>query len=287
MTPQSCRKFGIPRSAPSKTWLSGTGPAASVLPAPGQGVYVEALTTSGAQELTITRAKDGDVELGKVGNESLALESGSGETSALATNDECADSAYTRTGVRVEGRLEYSFNRGSTPLGVGGRIAAERAIRGAAGNIANTRNRCRLGDRVSARAVYMGNTSRVAQINRYGSCTRNDGRSVVSFGRIPDGVLARSCTSFSPQRGYHKVVSSDIKLNTRYRWTTTPRAGSCRNRFDISSTATHEFGHTFGLGHPRGDHPSLTMNASSSGPCQASARTLGRGDVIGLGRIYR
>jgi hypothetical protein len=57
--------------------------------------------------------------------------------------------------------------------------------------------------------------------------------------------------------------------------------------FDIASVATHEFGHTFGLGHPSGNHPSLTMNAYSAGTCQSSKRSLGRGDVIGLGRIYR
>jgi hypothetical protein len=277
-----------PAKCPVEDVVIKDGAAASALPAPGQSVYVEALTLSGAEELTVTRSKDGTVELGEVGSESLAVEPTSSEVSALATNDGCSDSAYAKTGWRVGGKLAYSFNRGTTPRGVGGRLAAERAVRSAAGNIANTRNRCRLGDRVSARSTYMGNTRAKAQINRYGVCEGNDGKSVVSFGALSHpGALATTCTWYWPQTGYSKVASSDIKLNTHQkRWTTNPGAGSCQNRFDIESTATHEFGHTFGLSHPSGSHPSLTMNASSAGPCQASERSLGRGDVIGLGRIY-
>lgn len=278
-----------PAKCPVEDMVIRDGAAASVLPAPGRSVYVEAMTISGAQELTITRAKDGTVELGKVGNESQALEPESSEFTVLAANNECSDSAYTKAGHRVQGTLRYSFNRGTTPRGVGGSIAAERAIRGATGNITQTRNRCRLGDRVSAKADYMGNTSKLAQIDNSGWCARDDGKSIVSFGKMPYSyALAVTCVWSLPQRGYDKVTSSDLKINTyRKLWTTDPGSSSCRNRFDIASVATHEFGHTFGLNHvSERNHPNLTMSTQSNGTCQATERTLGRGDVIGLGRIY-
>ena len=50
---------------------------------------------------------------------------------------------------------------------------------------------------------------------------------------------------------------------------------------------THERGHTFGLNHvAESGHGNLTMSTIINGTCQASERTLGRGDVIGLDRKY-
>src|SRR5215207_9260164 len=41
----------------------------TVLPAPGQSIYVDSYTTEGSQELEVTRYRDGTVELKYVGNE--------------------------------------------------------------------------------------------------------------------------------------------------------------------------------------------------------------------------
>ena len=46
------------------------GVVESVVPPPGRGVYAEVLTTSGAQELEVTRLRDGTMELGHVGDDS-------------------------------------------------------------------------------------------------------------------------------------------------------------------------------------------------------------------------
>ena len=49
---------------------------------------------------------------------------------------------------------------------------------------------------------------------------------------------------------------------------------------------THEWGHTFGLDHVSEDtHPTMTMSTNSS-YCDTSARTLGRGDALGMYSIY-
>lgn len=259
------------------------GAIGSVLPARGKGVYVEGMTPSGVQEMIITRSESGTVEVGKVGREAHGAEPESSGSTALAATDECSDKAFSKLGYRVESRLRYFFNRATTPNKVT-RAGAEKAIRRAGNNIANTKNNCGLGDRVPTGLAYAGNTPKVAQISNNG-CMRDDGYSVVSFGKL-SYVLGLACTSYEYRKGYDKVLSSDIKLNkAEYKWTTNPLNKSCNYQYDVESIMTHEFGHTFGLNHPRGNHPNLTMN-SSSASCDASVRILGKGDVLGLDRIY-
>ncbi|WP_307050327.1 matrixin family metalloprotease [Streptomyces achromogenes] len=53
----------------------------------------------------------------------------------------------------------------------------------------------------------------------------------------------------------------------------------------MRSVATHEAGHVFGLAHSGAGHENLTMFASSFA-CSTSARTLGKGDVLGLRTLY-
>lgn len=63
--------------------------------------------------------------------------------------------------------------------------------------------------------------------------------------------------------------------------------GSCRGRYDVESSMTHERGHTFGLGEAsESRHGKLTMSSESNGTCQTSERSLGKGDAYGLNRKY-
>jgi hypothetical protein len=260
----------------------------TVLPAPGQSIYVEAMTTGGAQELEVTRYRDGTVELEHVGDETEDAQEQRSITTAATSPGECRDRAYTDQDSKVESTLSWYFNAGTTPneLTPGGALDA---IEKAGTNITNTRNNCRLGDNVTASSPYEGDTNADAQLDENGNCSGNDGASVVSFGRLPSPALATTCTIMARNPdGYNPVIASDIMINkTRHNWTTRPDASSCKSRYDLQGVVTHERGHTFGLGHvSEGAHGKLTMSERNNGFCQSSERTLGRGDVLGLKQKY-
>lgn len=264
--------------------------AEALLPEPGKGIHAETLFKDGAQELVVVRQKDGTIELGKVGDDTTEQSSGdlAGSSGASSGPNECRDRAYNFARWKVYGGITYQYNYRSTPRYLG-RRAAERQVRIGGANIVRTRNACRMGDRVESGIGFRGGTRRVANVARDGSCQRSDGASVVSFGDIRGRALAVTCTYFRLTRGYDRVTSSDLELDrTDVRWTTRPGARSCRNAYDIQAVVTHERGHTFGMGHvSERYHGNLTMSPVINGPCQASERTLGRGDVLGLGRKYR
>lgn len=260
------------------------GVVKSLVPPPGEGVYAEVLTTSGAQELDVARRADGTVELDHVGDDSA--EGYAAEARAVYGPGECVDRAYKDNSWRISSEIHYRFNISTTPPELR-RAQAVRDVRWAGANVVDTRNDCQLGDRVPAGLIYDGNTSEVANIQD-GSCLKSDGESVVSFGDLPK-ALAVTCTYFKLNpSGYNDVGSSDVKINRAdFKWTTEPGARSCERAWDLQSVLTHERGHTFGLGHVSEEyHGRLTMSPVINGPCQKSERTLGKGDVIGLERKY-
>ena len=261
----------------------------AVLPPRGQSVHAESLDVSGAEELVISHRPDGVIELDEVGDDSAeGGEQGAGAVYGAAASSpaECSDAAYVDFGWRVNATLPYLYNRSTTPSELTP-AAAEGAISRAGTNVASTRNACGLGDRVPAGLSYAGATASVANVTSGGGCAANDGRSVVSFGALPQGTLAYACTFYRTRSGQDEVTASDVKVATAPVWTVSPTAASCSNRWDLEAVMTHERGHTFGLNHvAESGHGNLTMSTIINGPCQISERTLGRGDVLGLDRKY-
>jgi hypothetical protein len=57
--------------------------------------------------------------------------------------------------------------------------------------------------------------------------------------------------------------------------------------WDLEGVMTHERGRTFGMGHvSETGRGKLTMSTNVNGPRQMAERSLGRGDVRGLGAKY-
>ncbi len=186
----------------------------------------------------------------------------------------CADDAYTLNGGKWRTAYQWSFRIGSTPAGLN-RAAAERAVRKSIDNIVNANNDCGRADRVSARAKYLGTTTRKP------SCNVSDGRNVVGFRQLPADTAARACWWVSGGR----IVEADIQVNSTLGWATS--LSDCQNKMMLEAVMTHEAGHAFGLGHVgERRHGRLTMSTYIDGDCQNGESTLGLGDMRALERLY-
>jgi Matrixin len=254
----------------------------TALPPPGQGTYVEAMMTDGSEVLQVTRQQDGTVELEHVGDEKAEAQGAPEIGVAGSSPGECSDPAYTNLGYRVQFDLKWYFNSNTTPNELSKKSALS-AIRRGTANITDMQSNCRRGDRVPHFMNYQGSTN-------HDACPgHNDSMSVVSFGTLPRGTLAETCTVYASDNPYNRVKWSDIKINkAHFNWTTNPGARSCKSRYDLEGVVTHERGHTFGLDHvSESSHRNLTMSERINGPCQDSERSLGLGDWRGLKNKYK
>jgi hypothetical protein len=192
----------------------------------------------------------------------------------------CRDRAYQLTGSWWRTRFDWWFRAESAPKYLA-RPRVRAALRRAASNITRARNTCGRADRVSATHRLMGNTSSRPGATRSGRCLQPDGMNVIAFSDLGPRVVGFTCWWF---RG-SVTIEADMILNKGdFRWTVNARG--CTTQYIVEPVATHEFGHVFGLGHVSElQHPYLTMSEGGVW-CDASASTLGRGDLLGLERRY-
>lgn len=295
------------------------------VPQPGRAVAVSSLTANGEhQGFTLAVAKDGTVSynLGTADSPSAggvdtpedlsdavttpedqteeadgdnADESDApqeGEAPVLTDEDfhataasACWDDAYKYTGWMEYGTYNWYIGDGGMPGGLT-RTQAMWAFQNSINNV-TAPNVCGYNDGVKAREDYKGRTTYEADINASGKCTDRDGKSTWDAGNLNSGVLAITCSTFQSMPGLkHDLREADVRFNTHdFNFTNSPTS-SCRNKYDIKSVGTHEAGHVFGLDHVTGEsHTNLTMTPYSS-PCETHPRTLGKGDILGLRKLY-
>lgn len=201
----------------------------------------------------------------------------------------CNQSVYSLHDTRQDHAFLWVVNVASIPSYLD-RAGTLQALRRATATMDRARTTCPNGRRLTPalpRAMYDGPTEREANITAEALCfppANSDGINVVSFGRLPVDVVAVTCTY--TDRG--EIWQSDIMLNDQPGlFTLDPFHGRCVDSYDLQAVMTHERGHSFGLAHVsedvEGDH--LTMS-SILARCDASGRTLGWGDVLGLSRVY-
>jgi hypothetical protein len=138
---------------------------------------------------------------------------------------------------------------------------------------------------------YVGWATQTAPAFDGNECTAtNDGKNIVGWHTINDGMLAYSCV----WRGTSSIIGADVILGRQFRWDIAeydpsfgyPKCDSQAPEYDYESALTHEFGHVAGLGHvAENGHAHLTMSTTLQ-PCERGPRTPGYGDAIGLGSLY-
>ena len=204
------------------------------------------------------------------------------------TDGKCTDEAATWLATGWPGTVHWGLGTAGIPAYLGSTDAVRDVVRRAAGNVDVGHNACGLPENLGASAQFDGDTTRRAAVHPDGSCGRRDGHNVVSFGRLPSGVLALTCLWWEPGRsgGDGRTVEADVLVNdTPGRFALSP-PDDCLQRWDLESALTHEFGHVFGLGHvSAARHPGLTMGDTLP-PCDVSHRALGLGDLRMLQAHY-
>ena len=254
--------------------------AGIAVPEPGTRVSVDSLTADGpGHGFSVTVAADGTV--------SYAYDDDT-RPKARKRDDapaRCADATYATADRKAYGPYRWFIGGGRQPGDLPRhqvRLAFEEAI----ATIIGGRNACGYDDRIKARARFVSATGHRAGIDREAHCTARDGMSVWDAGDLSSDAVATTCSWSRPvPGGPDRLLEADVRFNTHdFTFTGNPAAG-CNRAYDIRSVATHEAGHVFGLAHAGAGHENLTMYANSFA-CSTTARTLGKGDVLGLRSLY-
>ena len=254
--------------------------AGITVPEPGTRVSVDALTVDGSGHgFSVTVAADGTV--------SYAYDEDTRPTGGRRTGApaRCVDPAYATADRKVYGPYRWFIGGGRQPGDLPRhqiRLAFEEAL----ATIVGGRNDCGYDDTIKAGARFVSATGHQAGIDREARCTARDGMSVWDSGDLSSEAVATTCSWSRPvPGGPDKLLEADVRFNTHdFTFTDNPSAG-CHQAYDIRSVATHEAGHVFGLAHAGAGHENLTMYANSFA-CSTTARTLGKGDVLGLRSLY-
>ncbi len=163
---------------------------------------------------------------------------------------------------------------------------ATTAFTDAINNITATYTSCSgYSDVVSASHSYEGTTTYESDMNSSGDCTLADGVSSWDAGNLPAGTVAQTCWVTIPQPGRNTLIEADVRFNTTDHNFSDGVQTGCTNKYDVRAVGTHEAGHVFGLDDLTGNHEELTMFGTSF-KCNTKARTLGKGDILGLDEIY-
>jgi len=157
------------------------------------------------------------------------------------------------------------------------------AIKRGGKNMAQGKTDCGIKKKIKASIAYQGTTKVRPNITKApggANCGIPDGKNTVGWGPIGGDSIGWTCLWWNGKR----IIEADILLKPVKRWTIgVPK--NCTSGVDLQSLVTHEWGHAFGLDHVSEAHFNLVMPHIVEG-CSLSDRTLGRGDYLGLKKLY-
>jgi hypothetical protein len=258
------------------------------VPEPGRAVFSDVLIRGGPSDLFgVSTSRDGVVTFPFEGNDIAWGSQSTGDVVIQSSPAACDDEAYNKHGHKEPDLFQWFFNRDTTPTAQITKDEAQGALRAAITNITHSEG-CNMADQVNATSSFQGNTNVRANIaNGSGACLEQDRDNVADFGDLPAPLYGKACWEVFPiPFADDDLTDGDIRLDkTGTDWTVTPGTG-CSNDYDVEGSATHEWGHIFGLAHVAEDtHGNLTMSTHEDS-CDASQRSLGRGDILGLRDLY-
>lgn len=256
---------------------------------PGDGLVMDVLSADGeADSLSVVVSDDG---------ESLA-DDGSVDT-GTPVGDGCDNSSFAWNNTKVtKPELDWRIKFSSVPGNITNSQAQD-AMQAAFTNWTHLDNPCNMADNFGKTVNFQGGSdlnSSVQPDGQGGNECRHRSDDLVSlsaFGDLDgsgDDSVAATCQNVSNQdtNPPYSTKSSDVKFNdVNYDWTVSP-GGSCNNRYDLESVATHEYGHSWGLGDLTTGSLGLTMRTGAlyRFRCNTDMRSLGRGDVEGIRARY-
>ena len=324
--PDTVQAAELPQTiSPEQCDLQGVvvmdGLAGAVVPAPGTGVQVFALKVIGPEDsFAMETAPDGTVTLLGVGdNPIVAPDSGAtgAPTSGPASpaepvttavdptldpdvldpgsgpiqGDECTDEGYRWINGGEHDNHKWYMHASSIPgyFGVSNDTVIARIREGGAHITHGTTDCNNISLQPNLEISYQGTTSKSLQINNDGTCfafSDRDQQNTVGFGSLPATKVAIACVWTI----LNEVTESDIRFNEDQNeakfFATDSKPSTCSELFDLEGIATHERGHTFGLGDLKtANHPNLTMRDTGV-KCSLEQRSLGKGDIKGLNYRY-
>lgn len=259
----------------------------ALVPSPGKGVYAEGHEKGSSlgvgQEFAVeVDLTSQDVTLRHVGDDSLLPVGIIPRASISGPLPACNDDSKRLEGFKEKKTLRWKLNTGTIP-GRYNKDAVASAIKKGANNVDGLTTNCNVVGGADIPLVYDGLTGKRSNLDSSGNCKTINNYSTADFGSLP--VAARTCSWYVILDGRDSLVESDVRFDTGQPFTTTPASGGCSGKLDVQATATHEFGHAFGLAHVGTDHKNLTM-AARLPVCSVAPRTLGLGDIKGLKALY-
>ena len=262
------------------------------IPEPGTAVSMEVMRPGDSDEFTVVVSDSGIVDYQTPAEaEATTTADATAQVSQATGNPECNQDAFNTHPKKWYSTWNWWIGDGVHPAGTTFAEFRDVAI-DSVNNVTWAFNDCGRPDSISATQSYKGaNTheSNIRNVNGDVECGTPDGFSIIDAGTLAGTrVLAATCAWYVPHDGRDQITEADIKFDTsrEFLFTLSPDAKGCDWEFDVESVLTHEVGHAYGMTHvSEATYPRMTMSTATN-PCDRSARTLGKGDMLGLESMY-